>query len=260
MKPSSRIIVTAVASVLLILLLNTCGIEQFVPQLNPPSNPGEYGGEFEFTKTIYNSETEFIGFDLYYRMYGSGDIPDLSDISEFADLGANGFRRIHASSDRKGQIQLPLIPIDINDRKDTPPPSPTSNDTFTLTVDFKGVDPTLELVDPYPKIVDDGDDIDDKGLIDSPDDDPLKLPDPPPILIEITGIRRDVYDSSDDSYKRFSEFSEGDPDITNAIWSAIAIDDDVIIVLYAVSYGYDFTVGPLYSKPVKLGELERTFP
>ena len=251
MKPSSRIIVAVAGSALLILLLNTCGIEQIIPQLQKPSNGGEYGGGFVFDKTIYNSEAEFSGFDLYYKMYlADADVTaDTDDIVEFADLGANGFRRIHASDDIKSNIQRPLIRIQLNDR--TPLAVPPDNDAFTLTVDFSG---TPDLEEPFPKIVDDGN----TDLIDAGD---TPLADPPPILIEITDIRRDVLDSVDDSYKRFSDFSDGDADIDTDIWEEIDLGFEVKIVLYAVSYGYDiFNFRSLYSEPEKLGELVRTFP
>ena len=251
MKPSSRIIVTVAGSVLLILLLNTCGIEQYL-QLQPPSDPTNIGDLFTFKKTLFNSETEFIGFDLYYRIYNLLEDPDLDEIIEFEDLGANGFSRIHASDDVEANIQRPLIRIQPNDR--TPAASPPDNDEFTLTVDFSGTSP---LVEPFPIIFDDGT----STLIDSPEDDSLALPGPPPILIEITDIRRDVYDDSDDSYKQFSDFSEGDADIDTDIWDDIDLGLDVKIVLYVVCYGYDFVnFRSLYSEPVKLGTIERTFP
>jgi len=255
MKPSPRSLIASLVSMLLILLLNTCGIEQFIPQLNPPSNPVKSGETVSFWKTTNNSETEFIGFDLYYRMYRSQDNPDPNDIVEFQDLGVNGFRRIHASSDKEGQIEHPLIRIQPNDR--TPGGSPPDNDQFKLTVDFTGVQSTLDLVDPFPKIVDDGT----PTLIDpNPLPGDSSLPDPPPILIEITDIRRDVPDETSDSYKRFSEFSDGDLDITTEIWDAIEIGE-AKIVLYAVSYGYDFVnFRSLRSEPVKLGEIDRDFP
>jgi len=258
MKPSPRSLIASLVSMLLILLLNTCGIEQFIPQLNPPSNPVKSGETVSFWKTTNNSETEFIGFDLYYRMYRSQDNPDPNDIVEFQDLGVNGFRRIHASSDKEGQIEHPLIRIQPNDR--TPGGSPPDNDQFKLTVDFTGVQSTLDLVDPFPKIVDDGT----SDLIDLADGDtPLATYPPPPILISITDIRRDVYNATDDSYKRFSEFSSGDDDIKSypKVWTDINNGLSVKIVIYAVSYGYDIAnKGPLRSEPVKLGELDRDFP
>ena len=228
MKQSPRVLIASLVAMLLIFLLNTCGIEQFIPQLNPPINPEKVGSAFNFTKSTFNSEPEFIGFDLYYRMYQIQDIPDPNDIVEFADLGTNGFRRIHSSNDKAGQIQLPLIPIDPADK----------GAEFIITVDYTGVQSkNLELVDPFPLI--------DYGG-------------------GITDIRRDVYDGLlDDSYKRFSQFSEGDADIKSypEVWVDIDNGDAVKIVLYVVSYGYDIAnKGPLRSEPVKLGEIDRDFP
>ena len=262
MKPSPgapRVLVASIACVLLILLLNTCGLERFI-QLHPPSNP-EKGGDnrVSFTKTTANSEPEFIGFDLYYKFYGLLDDPysDLNAIVEFEDLEARGFRRIHYSTDKEGKIERPLIGIDLNDRyPEEPPPADNTNDEFTLTAYLSGA-PTDELTlkEPieYPIIIDDGT----PALIDGTEP---QLTGPVPILIEITDIRRDVYDSTNDSYKRFSDFSSGDADISS-IWSDIELGYPIQFAVYAVSYGYDISnFRPLYSKPEILGIIERTFP
>jgi hypothetical protein len=261
MKPSPRVIVASIASVLLILFLNTCGIEQFI-QLNPPTTGAAFGDQFSFLKTYYNSESEFKGFDLYYRLYTVDESPDLNAIIEFEDLAANQYWRVHRSSDVKNvQIQRPLIPIDLNDRDPSPNPPESTNDSFTLTVDFTSV------IDTFPKIVDDGT----TALIDRIDVGPPEvyepsLPDPPPILIEITDIRRGAnYEtiSREDEFKRFSDFNAGDvgKDLSAEVWQKIDTGAAVKIVLYAVSYGYSFAQNrTLYSEPLRLGEIVRVFP
>ena len=233
-KPSPRVTAASIASVLLILLLNTCGIEQYI-QLNPPTNPGKLGDTFRIIKTLDNSETAFIGFDLYYKFFNAGAVPDLTYIIQFEDLisGTHPFRRIHASDDDEG-TPLPLMYVQPEDR--TPGGSPPDNDEFMLAIRF---DPT-DLLDPFPKIEGDGTaNVDFSGL-------------------EHTDIRRDVFDGSE--YKAFSDFSSSDADI-------IHLSDDIIggasvqLVLYAVSYGYDTdNFRPLRSEPVHLGTIERTFP
>ena len=258
-KPSSRVIVALIASVLLILLLNTCGIEQFI-QLNQPSTPQKVGPTITFRKTTNNSEQEFIGFDLYYRFYDAGQNPfsDLSDIIEFEDLGTNGFRRLHARSDNQN-TGPPLVRIQPNDR--TPGGSPPDNDEFTLTIDFTGLQSTLKLEDPFPQIFDDGT----SGLIDAIDGDvALDTYPPPPILIKITDIRRDVYDGFD--YKSFSEFSDDDSDLTSEMKTTVNNGQplqNIQIVLYVVSYGLDVfggTFKPLHSEPLLLGIIQRDLP
>jgi len=270
MRPFSRILVAPIASILLILLLNTCGIESYL-QLNAPED-GEASGEiFSFLKSYYNSEAEFRGFDLYYRMYRKNDTPDYNSIGEFEDLAANGFRRIHASDDVKDQSpQRPLIPIQLNDCTLPDPPDPPQgpeNDQFPLFVDFTGTPPLLLLDPPYPRIVDDGylPSPNDYGLIDVGDT-PIPPNDNPPILINIEDIRRDVNYTTDtrkDEFKRFSDFSVEDvgKDLTNDVWEDIEDGLSVQLVLYAVSYGYYFPQNrSLHSKPLRLDSIERVFP
>jgi hypothetical protein len=256
------------------LLLTACGIEEY--EILAPPNPQITTGDdkFEFQKTTSNSGDEFRGFDLYYKILPSTETPSV-DVYIYEDLAARGYKRIHASTDRISSVQKPLIGIDANDRIDDPRPGPVpenplpdppwfrTNDAFTLTVDFTG---TVSTIDPpFPQIVDDGSPL----LIDEGD---TALPSPPPILIEITDIRRGVtYDESEgshgleDEYKRFSKFSALDigRDITGAVWNEISSDIAVQIVVYAVSYGFAFTGGAfkvLYSEPVYLGVVSRFFP
>ena len=82
MKTSLRGIVASIASILTILLLNTCGIESYL-LLNPPEDGEAFGEKFSFLKSYVNSEAEFKGFDLYYRMYRTTDLPDFNKIIEF---------------------------------------------------------------------------------------------------------------------------------------------------------------------------------
>jgi hypothetical protein len=223
--------------VLLILLLDTCGIESFI-ELSPPSNAVKLGDQLSFDKTTANSETAFTGFELYYKFFDSGVTPDLGYIIQFEDLvgGTNPFRRIHASDDDAG-TQPPLIYVQPEDR--TPGGSPPDNDAFTITVDFTGEPPTLNLVFPFPQIFGDG------------------TPDVDFSQITHTDIRRDVYDGTE--YKRFTDFGTGDADISH-LSGDIAGGDTVQLVLYAVSYGYDiFSYRRLYSEPVKLGTIQRRF-
>jgi hypothetical protein len=232
MKPSLRVVIVSIAILLPILLLNTCGLESFL-ELSPPTSLVKLGDAFRFQKTSDNSETAFIGFDLYYKFFDPGSAPDLGYIIQFDDLisGTNPFRRIHASDDDEG-TPPPLMYVQPDDR--TPGGSATENDTFIITVDF------TSIADPFPKIV---------GQV-NPYVDYSE--------IEHTDIRRGVWDGSE--YKRFSDFSAGDADI-NYLTVDIAGGESVQFVLYAVSYGYD-TVNyrQLYSEPVQLGIIERTFP
>jgi len=232
--------------------LTTCGIEEFV-LLNPPGQIIINNDRlFEFRKTLDNSEVYFSGFELYYKMYTTAETPAV-DVFTFEDLAAKGFKRIHSSDDRP----KPLIEVNANDRIDDPP-SNRSNDAFKLTVDFTGT--LTRLDDPYPQIVDDGT----ASLIDLGD---VALSDPPPILFEITDIRRGVnYVESEgpvNEYKKFSEFSVNDvgKDITSAVWDDISGGSQVQIVLYAVSFGFDFVnFKVVYSEPVYLGVESRFFP
>jgi hypothetical protein len=261
MKPSPRVILASIASVLLILLLNTCGIESFI-QLNPPSNPEQLSDyRVSFEKTTDNNERGFTGFDLYYKFYGSDPYSDLNSIVEFEDLEEFGFRRIHDSDDNQIKESRPLIPIDLNDRyPEEPPPANNTNDAFTLFVYLSGAptDPSFplwfNLTEPieYPIIVDDGN----TDLI---DDSEPSLPGPKPILIEITDIRRDVFDDFNNEFKKFSDFDSNDSDIKGIDYSV----GKITLVLYVVSCGLDISSGtyrPLHSKPIRLGIIYRNFP
>jgi hypothetical protein len=232
------------------LLLTACGIEEF-PQLNPPDpviTPGD--NVFEFAKTEYNSESYFKGFELYYKMFEKGDSPGV-DVSTFQDLSARGYRRINSASDRTGNLQRPLMRIHEDDRTQTTPlppgPVDATNNIFSIAVDFSS---SATLIDPYPQY-----DIStiSSGPVDT-------------VFVDNASIRRGVNYTDIgqvDEFKKFTEFSSADvgKDITTEIWNAISSNQEVKIVLYVVSYGFDFgDFTTVYSVPKYLGEVDRIFP
>jgi len=205
---------------------------------------------FRFTKTVDNNEAEFLGFELYYKLYGLTQSVE-NDIGTFDELATHSFRRINdPNKDNSLAYHRPLI--DMSD-----PFDPNRPVEFTITIDFsKDLTSPLTTEAGYPKISPNG------------------APDPDPITI--IDIRRDVPYSSavpgrQYEFKRFSIdtdtpgvelFPKTDSDLSNEAWTDISTSHQAKISLYVLSYGFDpATSSVLYSRPVWLGSLDTvTFP
>ena len=118
------------------LLTAACGLETF-PYLSAPQPGSSTGVTFIFLKTTENSEPEFRGFELYYRLYRSGQFPD-SDITDQGSLAARGFHRLCSSSDVENSISKPLVTIPLADR----------DESIYITVNFTNLPDPVIMTDP----------------------------------------------------------------------------------------------------------------
>jgi hypothetical protein len=200
---------------------------------------------FQFRKETYNSEAEFLGFELYYKIYGIDPAESIdNDIGTFDQLGPLGFRRINNyPTDQYLSYHRPLI--DMSGASD-----PNRSASFVVSIDFN-VDLTNATDSAnYPKIYDSD-------------------TSPAPRRFTINIIRRDVaytYVGYQTEFKRFSAdsrtvlvvYEHTDSDLSSAAWTAISTTPNKVrIALYALSYGFDpVTSSVLYSLPVYLGYLD----
>lgn len=222
-SPSFRCIVLS-------FLLSACGLEQYL-LLKPPVAVINVGTQqFQFRATADNSESEFRGFEVYYKIYRQSDSIDL-DINTIEDLRSKSFQRMNNDlTDRKDAISKPLIPIAILDR----------GKEFVVTIDFSG-DLSLPSL---PQIT--ANDL----ILTSP--------------FTINDARRGVtYPDAGylDRFKRFADFEANDQDISSQIWADISAAIDVQLVAYVLSYGRDVINNTdAYSQPVWLGVISRKLP
>jgi hypothetical protein len=235
-------------------LLSGCGLESFLVLSAPtPILSGRPSLAFQFKKETYNNELDsslrpaFLGFELYYKIYGMGESPDNdNDIATFDQLGPRGFRRINNNlTDQYPSYHRPLI--DMSSDSD-----PNRSAEFLITIDFNADLTNADASADFPKIYPDA-----------------SAPNPGPITIN--AIRRDEnysYVGLENEFKRFSadsrpylvvfEAPPTDNDLSAAAWSAIStFPYQAKIALYVLSYGFDQdTNSVLYSLPVFLGSLD----
>jgi len=216
------------------LTFNQCGLPLAYKQLIAPEPVYNTGVEyFEFKKVTdaADVESEFRGFELYYRFYDEATA-DIEFANTFEELAAKGYRRVNSATDKVGTMpSRPLIPVSLipNDR----------DDIFTVRIDF------TSITAPDPIIT--ATETDDAVPV------PLDLP------IDIEDFRRAVAaESPSEEYKQFSDFTETDDDIATLVWPLFQIEGK--LVLYVLSYGIDIAENlALYSEPVWLGEITRYF-
>lgn len=216
--------VVVLGSLLLWLPLCGCGIETFI-LLNPPS-AFTYGGigQFKFQATSENSESSFLGFEVYYRIFRNSESIPVS-FETFDTLVAAGFRRMNRASDIPGNVDKPLVE----------PAAADIGTSYQVTIDFQDIVPELE----YPTVRTDAA--------------------APRIYKE---VRRGVAASSVE-FKNFytDEFDTGDTDASAGAIEDIASGLSVTVVCFALSYGIDLSSGlEVYSQPVWLGNGTFTFP
>jgi hypothetical protein len=184
-------------------------------------------GMFEFQATSANNEPEFLGFEVYYRIYKTTDSV-ATYFNSFQDMVDGGFQRLYNSQWAPGATGFtkPLMAPAVVDH----------GTDYQITIDFN-VDATL-----YPQVSSSG------------------------LSTEITiqAARRSVAASDRSEYKRFrvSYFASGDADITTELWQIITNDKTAVtIVMFAVSYGLDTDkIIYVYSLPVWLGQESLTIP
>ncbi len=209
------------------LLLLSCGIPR-IPYLNPPTVLGAPVGsdQFQFQSTSDNSEPEFRGFELYYKLYDPAVFAE-KNLTDKTELEAAGFRRVRASGDRVGNETRPLVPVDILDR----------GTLFTVTVDFSEAELQAHNTN-YP-------------LAEAPT---------PVVPIRVADLRRGVTYAFplDNEFKTFVQYASTDQDLPAGVYSDVSLN--VNLDLYAMSYGLSGGVEDVYSQAVWLGEISISFP
>jgi hypothetical protein len=181
---------------------------------------------FAFRATSANNELEFLGFEVYYRIFAvSGDSIPTYFIT-FEDMVSGSFQRLYDSRWAPGAVGFskPLIAPDAIDH----------GTDYDITIDFNFVTDAT-----YPQVRSSG------------------------LTTEITidSSRRSVEGLLE--WKRFdkSEFVSGERDLTPAAYTSIASSQEIRMVMFAVSYGFDASkVMPVYSPPVLIGKEDFIIP
>ena len=215
----------------IVLVLAGCGLERFVILAAPVAIINAADDRFEFRATSDNSEVEFRGFELYYRVFSTSDIP-VNFYNTFDELVAAAYRRVYDPAWAPGSTSFrkPLIRPDPADY----------GKSYTVTVDFSAF---VSLAD-FPRIST-------AALV-------------PITPITISQARRAVTDVGQTEYKRFqkNDFDATDADITADLYNTyISLGLNVKLVMFVVSYGVDTSSNlEVYSLPVWLGDEDIAFP
>jgi hypothetical protein len=228
--PLQRLIFTL--CICLLVLLSGCGLPVIIT-LNMPEYVAPSSGVFSFKADIDNNETEFRGFELYYKISSVAGDNDLKSLDE---LLANGFKRVSRASppqESKNALDKPLIAIELADR----------GSDYTVTIDFTGLadatETDLEALDPGEPDIS------------------VSLASLPDFIVIRRGVTYTDVPGSEDIFKRFNEIADGDGDISNfsAIESGL-----VPLALYVLSFGRAADFTDVYSVPLFLGINDIVFP
>jgi hypothetical protein len=205
-----------------LLALAACGLDYW-PYLEPPGDPTEALPGTPIFQVIYNvtSVTEFRGFEVYYKFYSS-DQTRQTGITTLEGLKAANYHRMCSPGtlSMQGLPFVPLIPVDL----------------LAEPLDFK-TELDFRLTEtPY---------MDYQGVVPPADD----------------GIRRTATDALSET-KTFakSELKETDADLTDVNWDQVDLDNQLYLVIYALSYGLKDINIPLYSTARYLGYMYYTMP
>lgn len=210
------------------LLAAGCGLPSSY-YLTPPATPGDVVGTqsaipgtpyFYVISTTANSESEFRGFELYYKCYlDAADIEDdFGSLSLQSTLQSAGFKPVCSEDDASPTAHsVPLIAIASADRaKD-----------FVVKVDFDSLGGgTFKALYSYTR--------------------------PDTAVVVTKGVRRHVLDTDTGiSCKTFdfAEFLSTDADFSNVASGGAPF----YIAMYALSYGLQDISTPIWSYPVYLG-------
>jgi hypothetical protein len=208
------------------LLAAGCGLPSpyYLSPPAAPSSPASVNSPlFSVISTTDNSETEFRGFELYYKCYLSeADIEaNFGSLSFESTLRSAGFLPVCTETDTSPSVHIvPLVPIDAADR----------GKPFTITIDFNSPNPGIyNAVSSYTR--------------------------PDTAIVVTKGVRRYVLDTlTGVSCKTFDflEFLTADADF-GKVASAGA---PFYVAMYALSYGLQDKATPIWSWPVYLGYVE----
>ena len=206
-----------------LLFLFSCGLE-YILTLNPPDyvETSIANSYFKIRITDSNSENEFRGIELYYRIYGYSDSNLPISFQDYDELITNGFRRLSSISDTVDGVSKPLLKVPVESR----------GKESIITIDFEEVSIGKVsngnvFISASPQ---------ESGAYD----------------LSIFPTRRGVTDT-DGSYKKWDDFKASDPDISSQNFS---IDQRAKLLLYALSFGKEDISTVAYSKAVCLFNIE----
>ena len=223
-----RFVVHFLISCVALCVLPQCGLE-YIPYLSEPVSLGSYVNDtFQFIRTTDNTETEFLGFEIYYKFYKTDQDPD-DTITDFYTLITRGFRRLCSSVDDPDLISIsePLIKI-----------PPANVDQITFTIDFG------------PAYSDEPTTLNNSTVAD--------------VLLRrgvyySSGTFDEQYKHFDKSFDFINTYLQSDADIGSEIMQEITSGSDLRLALYVLSYGRkDFTLD-IYSDPVYLNYIDINF-
>ncbi len=218
-------------SILVAVMAGGCGLPANY-FLSPPATPATLASPigtpyFQIISTTANSESEFRGFALYYKLYSIDETIESGfgyETSESALLNPKGFLPVCSKTDlfASGHT-VPLIYLDPN------PPTDKGQE-FTITIDFN-----------------------------SPADAKYAYTGPVTMQSISVGVCRSVADGLG-GFKTFdpTEFLSTDSDISR-IWTKARAAGSFYLAMYALSYGLQDRVTPIWSWPVYLGYVEIRF-
>ncbi|OHD70056.1 MAG: hypothetical protein A2V99_07760 [Spirochaetes bacterium RBG_16_67_19] len=225
------------------LALAGCGLEFPILLESPVGVNNENDSKFEFNSTAANSEAEFRGYEIYYKLFVIAATPTIYYAS-IDDLIADSYHRLgNPIKDRPGAYYRPLINVDVDD-----PPTIDVGEAFTVTVDFSnGVSPG-----DFPEIILTG------ATLNGED-----------TTLEVLSARRIVrnFPTNINELKRFtvvsfseSDLSESDSDLTQLVLDEIQASSWAGVSCFAVSWGIDVNQTVVYSIPEWLGFEKIIFP
>ncbi len=215
-RGSSPIYAALAAALILIMsvLSQACGLE-YVLALTPPEyiETSIADKYFRIGLTSDNDEPEFRGVELYYKFYGKNETNLVTNLSSFDELVSGGFYRLASDSDEAGKISKPLIAVPVENR---------GHDTH-ITLDLSSTANAHIYATPQEA----------NGY-----------------SLSSLEVRRGVTKSNGE-YKPFSEFAASDPDV-NSISQDFQVEPEVILLVYAISFGKKDIATDAHSKAVCL--------
>lgn len=209
------------AAVALLSCLSSCGLEH-IPYVDEPVPGTTVQETFTFSAPA-SVAGYFLGYELYYKLYALDNPAADSEVAlaSVAALQAAGFHRLTKEGDTDARLPLVEAPSQADHR-------------VAVTFFPYGGQPSFTITDS-------------SGA---------------PLIAEPVLLRRGVqYPIGEPGvtgvYQTFADFSADDTiltdtDLPESVWSSMSSGSQVKLALYAVSYGEDELLAPLYSEPVYL--------
>jgi hypothetical protein len=230
-------------------VLSQCGLPSSF-FLNPPGQgtlalPGT--PNFYVVSNTTNSETEFRGFDLYYKFFSTESSVNsgLAGSSySYTDLVSAGFMSVCANTDSSASSRvLPLITV---------PTSPTNYRGTAFAIEF-----TIDAHGNFSYVRDNTPTaVANPEAYGAPGQDPWDM-------------RRSIEDITTSHAKVFTinpsgsgtiEYTTSDGDFSSDLYNALNTSTGAFLAMYAVSVGYDSAEGYIRSYPIFLGYVRLSYP